>query len=193
MDGTTDVTRTVVIGEPKEEMKDRFTRVLKGHISLASACFPKDTTGSQLDVLARLPLWEAGLDYDHGTGHGVGHYLSVHEGPHRISKTHSSVKLEPGMIISNEPGYYKAGEYGIRIENLVLVKIAEEIGNSENEMLEFETLTLAPIDLSLVKVSELSKEEKIWINNYHHNVFNTYKDSLSKMELNWLSLVTKAV
>ena len=193
LDGTTDVTRTVVIGEPKEEMKDRFTRVLKGHISLASACFPKDTTGSQLDVLARLPLWEAGLDYDHGTGHGVGHYLSVHEGPHRISKTHSSVKLEPGMIISNEPGYYKEGDYGIRIENLVLVKIAEEVENSENKMLEFETLTLAPIDLSLVKVSTLSKEEKTWLNNYHQKVFDTYKDSLSRMEINWLSLATKAV
>ena len=141
MDGTTDVTRTVAIGEPSEEMKDRFTRVLRGHISLASACFPVNTTGSQLDVLARLSLWKVGLDYDHGTGHGVGHYLSVHEGPHRISKTHSSVKLEPGMIISNEPGYYKAGDYGIRIENLVLVKIAKEIDNSENKMLEFETLT----------------------------------------------------
>ena len=115
LDGTTDVTRTVAIGEPSEEMKDRFTRVLRGHISLASACFPENTTGSQLDVLARLSLWKAGLDYDHGTGHGVGHYLSVHEGPHRISKTHSSVKLEPGMIISNEPGYYKEGDYGIRI------------------------------------------------------------------------------
>ena len=144
-------------------------------------------------MLARLSLWKVGLDYDHGTGHGVGHYLSVHEGPHRISKTHSSVKLEPGMIISNEPGYYKAGDYGIRIENLVLVKIAKEIDNSENKMLEFETLTLAPIDLSLVKVSELSKEEKTWINNYHRNVFNTYKDNLSRMELNWLSLATKAV
>ena len=193
LDGTTDVTRTVAIGEPSEEMKDRFTRVLRGHISLASACFPENTTGSQLDVLARLSLWKVGLDYDHGTGHGVGHYLSVHEGPHRISKTYSSVKLEPGMIISNEPGYYKAGDYGIRIENLVLVKIAKEIDNSENKMLEFETLTLAPIDLSLVKVSELSKEEKTWINNYHRNVFNTYKDNLSRMELNWLSLATKAV
>ena len=162
MDGTTDVTRTVAIGEPTEEMKDRFTRVLRGHISLASACFPvKIRQGPQLDVLARLSLWKVGLDYDHGTGHGVGHYLSVHEGPHRISKTHSSVKLEPGMIISNGLVITKQEDYGIRIENLVLVKIAKEIDNSENKMLEFETLTLAPIDLSLVKVSELSKEEKL--------------------------------
>ena len=121
LDGTTDVTRTVAIGPPTAEQRDRFTRVLRGHIALAMARFPKGTTGSQLDALARAPLWDAGLDFDHGTGHGVGSYLSVHEGPQRISKVGNTVALRPGMIVSNEPGYYKTGEYGIRIESLVVV------------------------------------------------------------------------
>src|SRR6185369_9757627 len=127
-DGTTDVTRTIAIGEPSAEMRDRFTRVLKGHIALATARFPAGTTGSQLDALARRPLWEIGLDYEHGTGHGVGSYLSVHEGPQRISKMANAVALRPGMIVSNEPGYYKTGAYGIRIENLVLVREAKTDG-----------------------------------------------------------------
>jgi Xaa-Pro aminopeptidase len=149
LDGTTDITRTLAIGTPTPEMRDRFTRVLKGHIALGSAQFPRGTTGSQLDALARTALWAAGLDYDHGTGHGVGSYLGVHEGPHRISKVPNRVPLEVGMIVSNEPGYYKTGAYGIRIENLVTV--VEAAGNgAERPMLGFETLTLAPIDRNLV-------------------------------------------
>src|SRR5438477_7052584 len=148
LDGTTDITRTIAIGEPSDEMRDRFTRVLKGHIALALARFPKGTTGSQLDAFARRALWDKGLDYDHGTGHGVGSYLSVHEGPQRISKAANTQPLLPGMIVSNEPGYYKTGAYGIRVENLVVVQpwngAAE--GGRERDMLCFETLTLAPID-----------------------------------------------
>ena len=147
-DGTTDITRTVAIGTPSAEMRDRFTRVLKGHIALAMARFPAGTTGSQLDALARYALWQAGLDYDHGTGHGVGAYLSVHEGPQRISKMANNVALQPGMIVTNEPGYYKTGAYGIRIENLVAVREAT-IDGADRRYLEFETLTLAPIDLDL--------------------------------------------
>ena len=143
LDGTTDVTRTVAIGTPEPEHRDRFTRVLRGHIALATARFPRGTTGAQLDTLARQFLWQAGLDYDHGTGHGVGHYLNVHEGPQRISRLGSGAALAPGMVVSNEPGYYKTGAYGIRIENLVAV--AEPDG-ADGGFLGFETLTLAPID-----------------------------------------------
>jgi Xaa-Pro aminopeptidase len=167
-DGTTDITRTLAVGKPTAEMRDRFTRVLKGHIGIARAIFPKGVSGAQIDVLARLPLWEAGIDFDHGTGHGVGSYLSVHEGPQRISKV-SSVALEPGMILSNEPGYYKTGAYGIRIENLVVVKKADASG-AERDMLDFETLTLAPIDLALVEPKLLSAAEKAWLNAYHARV-----------------------
>src|SRR5216684_4385350 len=148
LDGTTDITRTVAIGTPSAEMRDHFTRVLKGHIALATARFPKGTTGAQLDALARRALWQKGLDYDHGTGHGVGSYLSVHEGPQRISKAPNAQPLLPGMIVSNEPGYYKTGAYGIRIENLVVVQPSEERG--ECDMLCFETVTLAPLDRTLV-------------------------------------------
>ena len=144
-DGTTDITRTVVVGEPSEEMRDRFTRVLKGHIAIATAIFPENTSGAQLDPLARTALWQAGLDFDHGTGHGVGSYLSVHEGPARISKL-GTVALRRGMILSNEPGYYKTAAYGIRIENLVLVIAAPEPVAAEKPLNAFETLTLAPID-----------------------------------------------
>src|SRR4029079_5670070 len=148
LDGTTDITRTIAIGAPTAEMRDRFTRVLKGHIALALARFPKGTTGSQLDAFARRALWEEGLDYDHGTGHGVGSYLGVHEGPQRISKAPNAQPLLPGMIVSNEPGYYKTGAYGIRIENLVCVQPCDD--DAERPMLCFETLTLAPIDRRLV-------------------------------------------
>ncbi len=145
-DGTTDITRTVAVGEPTAEMRDRFTRVLKGHIAIARAVFPEGTTGAQLDSFARQFLWAGGLDFDHGTGHGVGSYLSVHEGPARISKL-GTVALERGMILSNEPGYYKAGAYGIRIENLVLVVEADRRRRrGEKRLNAFETLTLAPID-----------------------------------------------
>ncbi len=154
-DGTTDITRTVAIGKPTDEMRDRFTRVLKGHIALALAKFPEGTTGSQLDVLARRPLWEIGLDYDHGTGHGVGSYLSVHEGPHRISKVGNNVALQPGMIVSNEPGFYKTGAFGIRIENLVTVRKCESLPESDRPMLEFETLKFIQTYFTLYYVSVL--------------------------------------
>src|SRR6266567_4462622 len=170
VDGTTDVTRTVAVGEPTNEMRDRFTRVLKGHIQLALARFPEGTTGAQLDAFARRPLWEAGLDYGHGTGHGVGSYLSVHEGPQSISSRGVGQALKPGMICSNEPGYYKAGEYGIRIENLVVVRAPAEISGGEKGMLSFETITMAPIDLDLVEPSMLTREERDWLNAYHAQV-----------------------
>ncbi len=170
LDGTTDVTRTIAIGEPSAEMRNRFTLVLKGHLALARVRFPAGTTGSALDVLARAALWSAGLDYDHGTGHGVGSYLGVHEGPHRIAKQPNSVALKPGMIVSNEPGYYKAGAYGIRIENLQFVTEPAEIPGGERAMLGFETLTLAPIDRRLVQVDILTAEERDQLNAYHARV-----------------------
>ncbi len=170
LDGTTDVTRTLAIGEPNAEMRARFTLVLKGHLALARVRFPAGTTGSALDALARAPLWSAGLDYDHGTGHGVGSYLGVHEGPQRISKLPSSVALEAGMIVSNEPGYYKTGEYGIRIETLQVVTPAAAIKGGERPMLGFETLTLAPIDRRLVDVSMLTPEERAQLDAYHARV-----------------------
>jgi len=190
VDGTTDITRTVPIGEPTAEMRDRFTRVLKGHIAIATAVFPKGTRGSQLDSFARRPLWEAGLDYAHGTGHGVGSFLAVHEGPQRISPVGSSQSggdepLQAGMIISNEPGYYKTGEYGIRIENLVLV-VAREIEGAEKEMLGFETLTFAPIDRRLIDVEMLEPEELVWLNCYHAHVLARIGPKLSGTDLAWL-------
>ena len=148
-DGTTDVTRTIAVGTPTDEMRARFTRVLKGHIAIARAVFPAGTSGAQLDSLARQYLWQAGLDFDHGTGHGVGSYLSVHEGPARISKL-GTAALKRGMLISNEPGYYRTGAYGIRIENLLLVTAAPPIAGAEKELNAFETLTLAPIDRRLI-------------------------------------------
>jgi Xaa-Pro aminopeptidase len=169
LDGTTDITRTIAIGTPRPEMRDRFTRVLKGHIALATAQFPKGTTGTQLDAFARRALWQAGLDYDHGTGHGVGSYLSVHEGPQRISKAPNAQPLLPGMIVSNEPGYYKTGEYGIRIENLVVVQPSPGNGR-ERDMLCFETLTLAPIDRALVDLDLMTDDEIAWLDGYHARV-----------------------
>jgi Xaa-Pro aminopeptidase len=190
VDGTTDITRTVPIGQPTEEMRDRFTRVLKGHIAIATAVFPKGTRGSQLDSFARRPLWEAGLDYAHGTGHGVGSFLAVHEGPQRISPVGSSQSggdepLQAGMIISNEPGYYKTGEYGIRIENLVLV-VEREIEGAEKEMLGFETLTFAPIDRRLIDVQMLEPEELVWLNCYHAHVMSKIGPKLTGADLAWL-------
>lgn len=173
-DGTTDITRTVAIGPLEDgfarEVADRFTRVLKGHIALARARFPAGTSGSQLDVLARRALWDAGLDYDHGTGHGVGAFLSVHEGPQRISKMPNSVALLPGMVVSNEPGYYKTGAYGIRIENLVAVAEFPKAPSAERAMLGFETLTLAPIDRNLVERGLLDADERAWLDAYHARV-----------------------
>jgi Xaa-Pro aminopeptidase len=173
LDGTTDVTRTVAIGEPSAEMRERFTLVLKGHLALARVRFPSGTTGSALDALARVALWAHGLDYDHGTGHGVGSYLGVHEGPQRIAKAPNTVALRPGMIVSNEPGYYKEGAYGIRIETLQFVTEPAPIEGGERPMLGFETLTLAPIDRHLVVKAMLSGEEIAQLNAYHARVLTT--------------------
>ncbi|HUG45880.1 MAG TPA: aminopeptidase P family protein [Sphingomicrobium sp.] len=190
VDGTTDITRTIPIGEPTQEMRDRFTRVLKGHIGVATAIFPKGTRGAQIDSFARRPLWEAGLDYAHGTGHGVGSFLGVHEGPQRIAPVTSAQSgidepLAPGMILSNEPGYYKAGEYGIRIENLVLV-VEKEVEGAEKEMLGFESLTFVPIDRRLIVVEMLSDTELAWLNNYHAQVLEKIGPQLEGSDRKWL-------
>jgi Xaa-Pro aminopeptidase len=191
-DGTTDVTRTVMVGVPTSEMKDRFTRVLKGHIALATARFPEGTIGMQLDSFARRPLWEAGLDYDHGTGHGVGSYLSVHEGPQNISKRPISQKLLPGMICSNEPGFYKTGSFGIRIESLVVVSALKDVGG-EREMMEFETITMAPIDLNLVEPDLLTPNEREWLNLYHRKVRDSIAHLLDEEPRAWLERATRAI
>ena len=169
-DGTTDVTRVVAIGAPSGEMRERYTLVLQGHIALALARFPAGTTGAHLDAFARRPLWEAGLDFDHGTGHGVGSYLSVHEGPQRIAKGQNTTALMPGMIVSNEPGYYKEGAYGIRIENLQVVTPASEVAGGERPMLGFETLTLAPLARRLIVTAMLSPTDRAWVDAYHARV-----------------------
>jgi Xaa-Pro aminopeptidase len=186
-DGTTDVTRTVTIGAPSQEMRERFTLVLKGHIAVARATFPEGTTGAQLDPFARRALWEAGLDFDHGTGHGVGSYLSVHEGPARISKL-GNAALVAGMILSNEPGYYKTGAYGIRIENLLLVENRKQ--GIEKPLLGFETLTFSPIDLRLVEPALLSFEEIAWLNGYHAAVREKIGSELAAVERDWLEQAT---
>ncbi|MFZ5914797.1 MAG: aminopeptidase P family protein [Pseudomonadota bacterium] len=193
LDGTTDVTRTIAIGDPSAEQRDRFTRVLKGHISLATIKFPRGVTGAHLDVLARAALWKAGLDYDHGTGHGVGAYLSVHEGPQNISRRPGQVALQPGMIISNEPGYYKQGAFGIRIENLVLVQAPQMIAGGEREMMGFETLTLAPIDLRLVERALLSDEEAGWLNAYHAEVREKLSPLVDAQTAAWLAQSARAI
>ena len=187
LDGTTDITRTVAIGEPSQEMRERFTLVLKGHLALAAIRFPAGTTGSALDALARAPLWNAGLDYDHGTGHGVGSYLGVHEGPQRISKLPNFVALRPGMIVSNEPGYYKEGAYGIRIENLQFVTEPAPIAGGEREMLGFETLTLAPMDRRLIVVEMLSADERAQMDAYHAQVLKVVGPRIEQPEVRaWL-------
>ncbi|MDZ4380005.1 MAG: aminopeptidase P family protein [Parvibaculum sp.] len=192
VDGTTDVTRTIAIGTPGAEERDRFTRVLKGHIGIATARFPEGTSGAQLDAFARMALWKAGFDYDHGTGHGVGSYLSVHEGPQRISKM-GHQPLKPGMIVSNEPGYYKAGAYGIRIENLCVVTPPAPVEGGERMMMGFETLTLAPIDLALVEKSLLTEEEAEWLNAYHARVRAALSPGLDAETRAWLEEATRAV
>jgi Xaa-Pro aminopeptidase len=190
-DGTTDVTRTMAIGAPTAEMRDRFTRVLRGHLAIARAVFPDGTTGAQLDSLARQFLWQAGIDFEHGTGHGVGSYLSVHEGPARISKL-GTTPLKRGMILSNEPGYYKADAYGIRIENLELVT-AKDIVGAERPMNGFEALTLAPIDRRLIEVAMLSGEERAWLDAYHARVNSAVRGALDAADQRWLDQATAAL
>jgi Xaa-Pro aminopeptidase len=191
-DGTTDITRTIAVGTPNEEMRDRFTRVLKGHIAIASAVFPEGTSGAQLDSLARFSLWQAGLDFDHGTGHGVGSYLSVHEGPARISKL-GNVALKRGMILSNEPGYYKTGAYGIRTENLVLVVEAPAPEGGEKPLNTFETLTLAPIDRRLIVVEALTAQERAWVDGYHARVREVIGRLVDAQTKAWLDKTTEAI
>ena len=186
-DGTTDITRTIILGKPNKEQIDRFTRVLKGHIKLSAHIFNKGTKGTDIDYLARESLQEINCDYDHGTGHGIGSFLSVHEAPQRISKKSMfpSVELLPGMILSNEPGYYKEGEYGIRIENIIVVKEEKE------NQLKFENISWAPIDKDLIDSSMLNEKELNWINDYHLKVFEKISGFLTLEEKNWLQKVTK--
>ncbi len=192
-DGTTDITRTVWVGgagEPSAELKDRFTRVMKGHIAIARAVFPRGTAGHQLDVLARQFLWQAGVDYAHGTGHGVGSFLAVHEGPQRIAKSAggqagTDQELVPGMIISNEPGYYKAGAFGIRLENLVLIE-SRQIDGAEDDYMGFETLTLVPFDASLLDLSLMTPDDIAWWNAYHAQVLAVIGPRLEGEDRAWL-------
>ena len=190
LDGTTDITRTIAIGEPTAEMRQRTTLVLKGHIAIATARFPKGTRGVDIEGLARRSLWHAGLDFDHGTGHGVGSYLSVHEGPQSISKNGMQA-LEPGMIVSNEPGYYKEGAYGIRLENLLLVTPPAAIGGGEREMLGFETLTLAPFDRRLLVADMLEASERAWVDAYHARVRKLIGPKLGSADKAWLEAATR--
>ncbi|MDR2824883.1 MAG: aminopeptidase P family protein [Prevotellaceae bacterium] len=185
LEGTTDITRTVAIGAPSIKQKNDFTLVLKGHIALATAIFPAGTRGSQLDILARKAMWNEQINYGHGTGHGVGHFLCVHEGPQNIRMDENPTVLQVGMIISNEPGLYRTNEYGIRIENLVRV---EEAGKSEfGQFLKFETLTLFPIDVQMINVDLLTRKEIEWINAYHSFVYEKLIPNLSEEERVWLS------
>jgi Xaa-Pro aminopeptidase len=190
-DGTTDITRTILVGTATAEMRDRFTRVLKGHIAIARAVFPDGTTGAQLDPFARQHLWEAGIDFDHGTGHGVGSYLSVHEGPASISKRGTAVALKRGMILSNEPGYYREGAFGIRIENLVLVVEGAKISGAEKPLNAFETLTLAPIDRRLIERKLLDAGEVAWLDAYHAEVARTLGPLLDVETRSWLAAATR--
>ncbi|MBO6758561.1 MAG: aminopeptidase P family protein [Roseibium sp.] len=191
-DGTTDITRTLAVGDMSAEMKRHYTLVLKGHIGISTARFPEGTSGAQLDTLARIALWKAGLDFDHGTGHGVGSYLAVHEGPQRIAKT-GTTPLKPGMILSNEPGYYPAGAYGIRLENLELVTEARDIEGGERPMLGFETLTLAPFDRRLIDASLLSADERSWLDRYHARVRDTVGPHLEDPVRTWLEDATDPI
>jgi Xaa-Pro aminopeptidase len=192
-DGTTDVTRVVPVGPPTDEMRDRFTRVLKGHIAVATAVFPDGTLGGHIDAFARRPLWEAGLDYGHGTGHGIGAYLSVHEGPQRIAAPNypGGAAMEPlraTMMLSNEPGYYKANEYGIRIENLILVELRTIAGGDpDRAMLGFETLTVCPIERSLIVPALLTTEETAWLDAYHAQTLATLSPEMDADEQAWLA------
>ena len=189
LNGTTDITRTVIVGEPTTEHRDCYTRVLQGMIAISTARFPRGIAGRDIDALARAALWRAGLDYDHGTGHGVGAYLSVHEGPQRISRV-SDVKLQPGMILSNEPGYYRAGAFGIRIENLIVVREAARIGDKRDQ-LDFETLTFAPLDRRLIDISQMASWEVAWVDRYHEDVRKKLSDRVSGAAKEWLETATQ--
>ncbi|MCC8153216.1 MAG: aminopeptidase P family protein [Tannerellaceae bacterium] len=191
LDGTTDITRTISLGEPTEQMKKDFTRVLKGMISLAKSRFPAGTRGSQLDILARKALWDAGINYLHGTGHGIGHCLNVHEGPQNIRMEENPVRLQPGMVLSDEPGIYRTGEYGIRIENMLLVR--EDSETEFGKFYSFETLTLCPIDTSLILVNMLSAREQAWLNKYHQKVYDKLSPFLNEEEQKWLKEKTKEI
>jgi Xaa-Pro aminopeptidase len=193
LDGTTDITRTVAIGDPGEEPRRMNTLVLKGHIALDQARFPEGTTGTQLDVLARQFLWQEGLDYDHGTGHGVGTFLSVHEGPHRIGKAHNGAALQSGMVVSNEPGYYKTDAYGMRCENLLVVREMGKAPDSDKQSLGFEVLTLAPFDLRMIDASLFTEAEKNWLNNYHQKVLTTLSPHLDESNQAWLQQATRSI
>ncbi|WP_299001988.1 aminopeptidase P family protein [uncultured Shewanella sp.] len=192
-DGTTDVTRTVAIGNVTQEHKKMVTLVLKGHIALDKAKFPRGTSGQQLDGFARQFLWQHGYDYDHGTGHGVGHFLNVHEGPQRIAKAGQNVALLPGMIVSNEPGYYREDEFGIRLENLVTVQTCQSLIGVERDMLEFKALTLIPMDKRLIDKNLLTKEEITWLNDYHQQVFKALAPLMHGSDLDWLTNATTAI
>ncbi|MEM7248972.1 MAG: M24B family metallopeptidase, partial [Acidobacteriota bacterium] len=191
LDGTTDVTRTVCFGEPTAEQVARFTEVLRGHVALARVTFPRRTDGKQLDVLARLPLWETGHDYGHGTGHGVGAYLNVHEGPQGISPKSRDIALQPGMVLSNEPGYYLEGDFGIRTENLVIVETRDDHGQDGNDFLGFETVTLAPIDRKLIDVDALLPGERAWLDAYHADVRAKLSPLLNDEVRTWLEAATE--
>lgn len=188
-DGTTDITRTVAIGAPTDDMRRMYTAVLKGHIAVATARFPVGTRGIELDPFARRPLWDLGADFDHGTGHGIGSYLSVHEGPQSISRAGMAV-LQPGMLLSNEPGYYKEGAFGIRIENVVLVTEAEKKTSEDRAMMQFETLTRAPFDRRLIDVTQLTNSERAWVDAYHMRVRDALSASVDEQTLTWLDQAT---
>ena len=183
--GTTDLTRTIAIGKPNKKMINIFTQILKGLITVSDLNWPLGLSGQHIDSLARTPLWSIGLDYDHGTGHGVGSYLSVHEGPHGISKR-NNIPLEAGMIVSVEPGYYEEGEFGIRIENILLIKKLPKNKRQKTCMLSFESLTLVPIDKKLININALTTKEKDWLNSYHKVVYNKISPFLSTDIKNWL-------
>jgi Xaa-Pro aminopeptidase len=188
LDGTTDITRTIAVGKPTEQQKRDYTNLLKGHIALASAKFPEGTHGVQLDAFARQFLWNECLNYGHGTGHGIGHFLSVHEGPQNIRIKDNGVELKPGMLLSNEPGLYRTGEYGIRLENMMLVKTYRE--TQYGRFLEFETLSLFPFDLKLIEINMLSRKELEWLNDYHQTVSEKLSPFLTEEEKNWLGILT---
>lgn len=194
LEGTTDITRTIAVGTPSKVMIENFTRVLKGHIAIARAKFPQGTKGSDLDALARYHLWQSGIDYEHGTGHGVGSFSSVHEAPPSISKRGGGVALQEGMILSNEPGYYEDGKYGIRIENLMIVEKTTQTKlqkKLKKQFLQFQTISLAPIDNRLIDFAMLTYPEKKWLNKYHLKIYETLKSELNEKEQNWLENLTK--